>query len=102
MNPSRYCFWSVADGPYANMLQASVRSARRVGVFKDFHLWSDRLVPEAICHLTGPFDKRLWLFKLAFLRQQVSRLNYDYFVWLDADTWFVRHHGDVLDRKSVV
>jgi hypothetical protein len=96
MDHARYCFWSVADGAYAGMFEACVRSARRVGVFKDFHLWSDRLVGEAICHPAGPFDKRLWLFKLAFLRQQVSRLDYDYFVWLDADTWFVRNPGDVL------
>jgi hypothetical protein len=67
-----------------------------VGVFKDFHLWTDRPIPDAVHHPLEPFDKRHYLFKLTFLRDRVSQLNYDYFIWLDADTWFVRHPGDVL------
>src|SRR5205814_4957356 len=34
--------------------------------------------------------------KLHYLRDAVKRLKYDYFVWLDADTYFVRNPGDVL------
>ncbi len=35
---SRYCFWSVVDGDYAIMAQTMVRSARQVGVFREFHI----------------------------------------------------------------
>jgi hypothetical protein len=91
-----YCYWSVADGDYARMFGATVKSARQVGVFKDFHVWADRPVPGAICHESGPFEKWGCLFKLLFLRDAVGKLNYDYFVWLDTDTWFVRNPGDVL------
>jgi hypothetical protein len=78
------------------MFAATVRSARRVGVFKDFHVWSERPVPDTIHHPAAPFDKQHYLFKLRFLRDEVSRLDYDYFIWLDADTWFTRHPGDPL------
>jgi hypothetical protein len=92
----RYCYWSVVDGTYAEMMQGVVDSARQVGVFKDFHVWTDRPINGAICHSLKDFDKTLYLFKLRFLRDEVSKLDYDYFVWLDADTFFVRNPGDVL------
>jgi hypothetical protein len=78
------------------MMQSVVDSARAVGVFKDFHVWTDQPIDGAVCHRVEKFDKNLYLFKLRFLRDQVRRLNYDYFVWLDADTWFVRNPGDLL------
>ncbi len=92
----RYCYWSVVDGVYARMMQSVVNSARQAGVFKDFHVWTDRPINGATCHRTVDFDKTSYLFKLRFLRDEVSRLNYDYFVWLDADTHFVRDPGDLL------
>lgn len=92
----RYCFWSVVDGPYAPMMASVIESARRVGVYKDFHIWTDRPIPGAVCHRARRFSKRHYLFKLHFLRREVRRLRYEYFVWLDADSWFVRDPGDVL------
>jgi hypothetical protein len=96
MSRARYCYWSVADGDYSRMFAATIKSARKAGVFKDFHLWTDRPVPGAICHEAGQFESWGCLFKLTFLRDAVRHLNYDYFVWLDTDTWFVRNPGDVL------
>lgn len=93
---STYCFWSVAEGDYAEMMKAAVRSARQQGVFKDFHLWTDRAIPEAICHEAGQFDKSCYLFELELLARQVSKLRYDYFIWIDADPCFVRRPGNVL------
>lgn len=92
----RYCYWSVVDGTYAQMMQATVDSARRVGVFKDFHIWTDEPIRDAVSHPLTNLDKTLYLFKLRFLRDEISRLDYDYFVWLDADTYFVRDPGDLL------
>ncbi len=53
-------------------------------------------MPGAIAHDAGQFDKHLYHFKFDFLQKQAARLNYDYFVWLDADNYFVRHPGEVL------
>src|SRR5438105_13801958 len=91
-----YCFWSVVDGEYAEMAKTLIWSARRVGMFKDFHVWADRSVDGAICHEAGKFDKGGCLFKLTYLRNAVQMLNYDYFIWLDTDSFFVRHPGNVL------
>lgn len=93
---ARYCYWSVVDGPYAAMMESVILSARAVGVFKDFHIWADRPVGGAINHPARKIDKAHYLFKFAFLRKFVKKLNYDYFIWLDADTWFVRDPGDIL------
>jgi len=92
----RYCYWSVADGHYAAMMERLIASARGVGVFRDFHVWSDRRVDGARNHRLGRLDKRMFMFKVRLLREVVSRLDYDYFVWLDADSLFVRHPGDPL------
>lgn len=91
-----YCFWSVGDGPYARMMENMIRSARAVGVFKDFHVWADRRIAGAITHKLGKIDKSYYMFKFRLLREKVKSLNYEYFVWLDADSWFAMNSGDVL------
>lgn len=92
----RFCYWSVVDGDYSWMMAAVIRSARAVGVYHDFHVWSDRQIDGAINHPAGTFDKWGCLFKLVFLRDAVRHLDYEYFIWLDTDMWFVRHPGDPL------
>lgn len=87
---SDICFWSVGDGEYAYMLQALVDSFRAVGMQEDFHVFSDRKIPGAKTHLVEKFDKRGCFFKLHFLQKQVKEWNYRYFVYLDADTLFLR------------
>jgi hypothetical protein len=91
---ANYCYWSIGTGSYADLLVSLVDSARSVGVTADFHVWTNRDIPGAICHPAGEFDNWGWLFKLVFLRREVALLDYDYFVFLDADSWFVRHPGD--------
>ena len=95
MKPT-YCYWSVVDGDYVDMMSGTIHSARRVGVFKDFHIWSDRPVRGAVSHAIEKLDKSNLLFKIFFLRDAARSLNYDYLVWLDADTYFVRNPGNVL------
>lgn len=89
----RFCYWSVADGNYAEMMATTIASARQQGVTEDFHVWTNHKIPGAICHPCGEFDHSFYLFKFKFLLQKVSRLDYDYFVFLDADNFFVRHPG---------
>lgn len=89
-----FCYWSIAYGSHASMMMSVITSARKCGVKEDFHVWTDRNIPGAISHPCGIFNKELYLFKFRFLLNEVSKLNYDYFVWLDADNYFVRHPGD--------
>jgi hypothetical protein len=78
------------------MMATVIRSARSVGVFKDFHVWSDKPVELSCSHPLENLDKTHYLFKLRFLRDAVSKLEYDYYVWIDADSYFVRNPGDIL------
>src|SRR5713226_6628179 len=94
-NP-RYCFWSVCDGAYGAMMENCVRTARRAGVFKEFHVFSDRSLAGCESFDAYKFEKAGGLFKLDYLKVGMSRLNFDYFVWLDADTVFTRNPIDLL------
>lgn len=84
------CYWSVGDGDFAFMLQALVGSFREVGMEEDFHVFSDQEIYGATTHLTQNFDKSFFLFKFGFLQQVLKHLDYRYFAFLDADTYFVR------------
>jgi hypothetical protein len=95
MSDPTFCYWSVANGRYADMMACCVRSARTVGVSEAFHIWTDREIPGAVCHPSGVFEFKNYLFKFDFLKQ-AGELDFDYFVFLDADNFFVRHPGDVI------
>ena len=95
MKPS-FCYWSVVFGPHTPMMAAAIYSARKAGVREDFHIWSDHPLAGAGFHPLGAFDRRHFLFKFAFLQKAVETLPYDYFVWLDGDTVFVRNPADLL------
>lgn len=92
----KYCYWSVADGAYAAIMQNCVDSARQAGVFKEFHVLTDRPLEGCECYDCYQFEKTHGLFKLHYLKVGMSRLNFDYFVWVDADTMFVRNPVDML------
>lgn len=92
----KFCFWTVADGDHAKMAQIMVMSARRIGIDNDFHIWTDRSnIDGAITHDCGEFNKQSYMFKFAFLKEKMSQLNYDYFIFIDADNYFVAHPGDL-------
>lgn len=95
MSEPTYCFWSVADGSYAGMMSACILSARRANVAADFHVWTDRPIGGAVCHESGHYPHRNYFFKFDFLLKAAT-LPYDYFVFLDADNYFVRHPGNLL------
>ena len=92
----RFCYWSVVDGDYALMARVMVKSARQAGVGTDFHIWTDRPIAGAKCHRAGSFKKGGCFFKLNFMRDEIRKFKYDYYVWLDTDTYFVRDPGDIL------
>jgi hypothetical protein len=77
-------------------MEQCVASARRAGVFKEFHVLADRNLEGCETYDAFKFDAKHGLFKLDYLKVGMSRLNFDYFVWLDADTVFARNPVDVL------
>lgn len=77
------------------MIATAIRSARRVGVQEDFHVWSDVTVDGATTHALGECDKQYYWFKFSYLKRFAQRLNYKYFIWIDADSYFVRNPGDL-------
>ncbi len=85
-----FCYWSIGDGDYACMLQTMVHSARHAGVREDFYVFSDKEIEGAVTLPCGNFDKSFYLFKFAFLKNVISKLPYRFFVFLDADNFFVR------------
>ena len=95
-----FCYWSIGDGDHGRMLPSLVRSARAAGVKEPIHLWTDQAGIQ-LCDthpLEKAFDKEHYLFKLRFLKDEVSKLNYSHYAFLDADTWFVRNPGDIIAR----
>src|SRR5438876_1224639 len=93
----KYCYWSVCDGIYGAMMEHCVDTARSAGVFKEFHVFTDRPLEGCQCYDAYQFEKTNGLFKLHYLKVGMSRLNFDYFIWLDADTVFVRNPLDPLE-----
>lgn len=95
---SKFCYWSIGDGEHGLMLRSLVKSARSVGITEDIHLWVDNDIDNCIVHKIEPnsFDKKHYLFKLRFLKDYVSKLDYEYFIFLDADNFFVRKPERIL------
>lgn len=84
------CYWSVGDGDFASMIQGLVSSMRNLGITDDFIAFSDTKINGAETIIVPPFSKKCNLFKFDFLKQ-LSTHDYRTFVFLDADTLFVRH-----------
>ncbi len=88
---ARYCYWSVCDGDDLGQMRECVRSAREAGVFRPFHVFTTEAIEGAECYEPHGIEKDRRLFKLIYLRAGMTRLNFDYFVWLDPSTRF-RHN----------
>jgi hypothetical protein len=82
------------------MFERCVRSAREAGVFKPFVALTDRPLEGCDCYDSLGCDKAQGLFKLHLLKAGMSKLPYDYLIWLDADSLFVRNPLNILDTLS--
>lgn len=86
------CYWSVADSEHGHdkMAVSLIQSARKLGIKENFHVFSDVPIKGAtVTHDSGIFDKSHYMFKFDFLLD-MKKLMYDYFVFIDADSHFVR------------
>lgn len=83
--------WSVAWGDYRYMLQSLMSSVRAVGIEHDILTFSDEpLYGVMSCEMDKSIQmdfKQYWKFKYL---SKISRLNYDLFVFIDSDHYFVR------------
>jgi len=86
------CYWSVADNEFGHdkMMVTLIDSARKVGIKENFHVFSNVPIKGAITHDSGSFDKKHYLFKFDFLLE-MKKLMYDYFVFVDADSMFLKN-----------
>jgi hypothetical protein len=91
-----YCYWSVADGHYAAMMERCVASARSAGVFKEFHVFTDTQIEGCECYDCQSVADTHGMFKLLYLKAGISQLLFDNFVWIDADTLFRRNPWGIL------
>jgi len=100
-----YCFWSVARGAEerSQMLHC-VRTARDVGVFKEFHVLTDAPIQACECYEAHDPEDRCGLHKLIYLKAAISRLPFDYFVWVEPSTIFLSaplHLVGALSRSPI-
>ena len=93
---SRYCYWSVATGEYSAMMVKCLASAREAGVFKEFHILTDTEIRDSECYDWMGLDLADGMFKMGYLKAAISRLNYDYYIWVDADTVFTANPDQIL------
>jgi hypothetical protein len=87
-----YCWWSIGDGAHGKMLRLLAKSMKKHNIDGDIHFWTDRSdIPEVEIHNIGTdsFNKQHYMFKFEFLRSEVAKLPYDYFIFLDADSYAV-------------
>lgn len=89
----RICYWSIAWGQYSYILQSLVKSYNDIGLNpENFHVFCDQNLKFCVNHGLDPkieLDK-LQFFKFFYLKNQVQKLDYDVFVFIDADHLFVR------------
>ena len=78
-------------------MERCVASARRCGVFKEFHVLTDRPIEGCESYDAQTVEMTDGMFKLIYLQAGMSKLLFDYFVWIDADTMFARNPRNVLD-----
>lgn len=95
----KMCYWTVCFGTYTDMTEAMIKSARNVGVDDPFVVYADREIKDSntlTLELPHGFQNdNHYLFKLDYLKD-VGRMFYDYFTFIDADSYFVRHPGDLI------
>ena len=92
----RYCFWSLASGTEKVAMAFCVESARKVGVFKDFHVFTDSEIPGCECYEAVDSDQPHPLAPVIYLKTGISKLMVDYFVWISPQTVFLNTPYDIL------
>jgi hypothetical protein len=77
-------------------MERCVASARAAGVFKEFHVLAEQEIPGCECYDAMEVDLNDSIFKLIYLKTAISKLHFDYYIWVDADTVFTRNPDQLL------
>jgi len=88
----KYCYWSISWGDYDYIAQTMVNSARQVGVEEDFIIFSEKQLNNCTNLRLNPniHLDQLQFFKFEYLKEELSKFDYEYFIFIDADHFFVR------------
>ena len=78
------------------MMKRCVDSARNAGVFKEFHVFTDTPIEGCECYDCQSVAQTNGMYKLVYLKAGMSKLLFDHFVWIDADTLFRKNPWGVL------
>ncbi len=93
---AKYCYWSVATGPYAAWMERCAASAQAAGVSKEFHVLADQEIAGCECYDAMDVDLRDGMARFVYLKAAISKLHFDHYVWVDADTVFTRNPDRLL------
>jgi hypothetical protein len=87
-----FCYWTVTWGDYDYIAQSMINSARSVGINEDFYAFTEKPIKNCFNRRLNKDIKldQLQFFKFEYLKHEIQKLNYDYFVFIDADHYFVR------------
>lgn len=86
------CYWTISWGDYDYIAQTMINSARDVGMNDDFYAFTEKPIDNCYSISLNKNIKldKLQFFKFEYLQKEMINLNYDYFVFIDADHYFVR------------
>jgi len=104
MMAQTYCYCGLATGVYGKLMEQCAASSREAGVYSEFHVLSDQALVgcesyDAMAdNLNNPF------FILPYLKAAISKLPFESFIWLHADTTFKHFPRDILGllKKSPI
>ena len=88
----KICYWSISWGDYDYMVQALVNSFKNVGMQNDFVTYTEKPIRNCInFRLDNSIElDQLQFFKFKYLQKHLQKMDYDLFVFIDADHFFVR------------
>jgi hypothetical protein len=88
----KICYWSISWGDYDYMCQSLVTSFKNVGMKDDFITFTEKPIKNCINYSldTSINLDPLQFFKFEYLKHQMQKMDYDIFVFIDADHFFVR------------
>jgi hypothetical protein len=89
----KFCYWTISWGDYDYISQSMINSAREVGVNEDFYAFTEKPVKNCYNKSLNKNIKldSLQFFKFEYLKHEIQKLDYDYFIFIDADHYFVRN-----------
>jgi hypothetical protein len=88
----KICYWSISWGDYDYMVQSLVNSFKDVGMEEDFITFTEKPIKNCINYrLDSSINlDQLQFFKFEYLKNKMQNMDYDIFVFIDADHFFVR------------